>query len=66
MSARSHATEFARRRNLPGVTVRIMPAGRTFTVELSQCGRHIGTRVDVTTRGKVTSSTYHLPPLEVS
>jgi len=56
-------TEFYRRRSLPGVTVRYMTAGRTFDVALSHTGRELGTKTEVSTRGKVTSVLYVLPAL---
>lgn len=57
------AREFSRRRNMVGTTVRHMPAGRTFSVVLSNRGSEIGERTDILKRGKVVSSTYYLPPL---
>ena len=61
---RDAAREFARRRQLPGVEVRYYPAGRTFTVALRLRGRDIGQKCDVTTRGRVTTTAYVLPPFE--
>lgn len=60
----SDETEFQRRRNMPGVEVRYMSAGRTFDVVLSLCGREIGWRTDILKRGKVVSSTFILPKME--
>jgi len=56
-------TEYYRRRNLPGVTVRRMYAGRTADQFLSHTGRELGSKHEVTTRGKVTSVHYVLPQL---
>jgi hypothetical protein len=60
---RAQETEFYRRRSLPGVEVRRMYAGRTSGQVLSHTGRELGTRTEVTTRGKVTSVLYVLPAL---
>ena len=40
------------------------PAGRVFTVELTMMGREIGTKTEITTRGKVAQVHYFLPPME--
>lgn len=60
---RAQETEYQRRRNLPGVEVRRMYTKRTADQVLSHTGRELGTRTEVTTRGKVTSVLYVLPAL---
>jgi hypothetical protein len=56
-------TEYARRRSIPYVEVRRMYAGRTSDQVLSHMGREIGSRTEITTRGKVSSVLYVLPEL---
>ena len=60
----NEAREFQRRRNLPGVEVRYMSGKRYSTVVLERMGRTIGEKHDTITRGKVTSTSYHLPQME--
>ena len=57
------ATEYWRRRSLPGVEVRRMMAGRSYDEFLSLLGRDIGSRHQTLTRGKVSSEYYLLPPM---
>lgn len=57
------ATEFSRRRNLKGVTVRHMATKRTLDVCLSLCGKDLGSMTHVYTRGKVTQTLIVLPTL---
>jgi hypothetical protein len=57
------AREFSRRRNLVGTTIRYLPAGRTMTVVLSRGGTELGSKTDLTKRGKVVSTLYVLPRL---
>lgn len=63
MTLQEQAAEFQRRRNMVGTEIRYMKAGRTFEVVLSNRGSDLGSRTDTTTRGKVTSQLYVLPPL---
>ena len=63
MTDQEKAREFQRRRNLPGVEVRYMFAGRTSDTVLTLCGRELGTKTTVTTRGKPDQVLYVLPEL---
>jgi hypothetical protein len=63
MSVEEQAAEFSRRRQLAGVEVRYLTAGRTHEVSLSICGRDIGSRLEVTKRTKVVATTYFLPEM---
>ena len=54
------AREFARRRNLPGVEVRYMQAGRTQDVVLSHMGRELATKTQISRRGKPDMVFYNL------
>lgn len=59
------ATEFQRRRNLPGVVVRHLDGGkRSMTVELKRNGQEIGSMTHSYKRGKVVSTLYILPTME--
>jgi hypothetical protein len=60
---RAHEAEFWRRRSLPGVQVRRMFAGRVSDQVLSHTGRELGSRTEITKRGKVESVLYVLPAL---
>ena len=62
--AKTEATEWNRRRNLPGVEVRHMSAGRCFDVQLSLCGKDLGTKSTVSTRGKPGEPYYYLPEID--
>jgi hypothetical protein len=55
--------EFNRRRNIPDVEVRKMFTKRTNTYQLSRFGVDFGSKTEVLTRGKVTSTLYVLPEL---
>ena len=57
-------TEFYRRRNIPHVEVRYISGNRTFDMFLKLCGRELGSKHEVLKRGKVVSTTYHLPPID--
>lgn len=57
-------TEFYRRRNFPACTVRYMKGNRDFTAVLSALGHELGTKTEITTRGKVTQVLYSLPALD--
>lgn len=59
----SDEKEFERRRGLPGVDVQRMKAGRTFDVVLKLNGKEIGTKSEISKRGKVAQTVYHLPPM---
>lgn len=63
MEPEDQATEFARRREMPGVEVRRMHSKRVLDVVLSLRGRNIGSKTEVTKRGKVVSTLYVLPTL---
>ena len=63
MNEKEQATEFQRRRNLPGVEVRYMNAGRTSDTVLSLCGKELGSKTTIYKRNKVESVHYYLPPL---
>jgi hypothetical protein len=60
---RAHEAEFFRRRSLPGVQVRRMFTARVSDLVLSHTGRDLGSRTEVTKRGKVVSVLYVLPAL---
>ncbi len=60
---RAHEAEFFRRRSLPGVQVRRMFTTRTTDLVLSHTGRELGSRTEVTKRGKAVSVLYVLPAL---
>jgi hypothetical protein len=60
---RAHEVEFFRRRSLPGVQVRRMFTDRVSDLVLSHTGRDLGSRTEVTKRGKVVSVLYVLPAL---
>lgn len=55
--------EFYRRRNLHDVEVRYLNAGRTQDVQLTHCGRDLGSKTTTIRRGKVVSTHYYLPTL---
>lgn len=59
----AEATEFQRRRNLPGVEVRRMFGTRYAEIHLSRGGVDLGSRTDMLKRGKVVSTMYVLPPV---
>lgn len=58
------ATEYQRRRNIPGVSVRYMHTGRCSDTVLSLMGREIGTKTEISTRGKVSSVLFYLPTFD--
>lgn len=64
MTEQQQATEFSRRRNLPGVQVRYMNGKRYSDTQLSLCGRELGSKSSMLSRGKVVSTSYYLPELE--
>ena len=64
MTEKEQAKEFQRRRNLPYVEVKYMFTKRTSDTQLKLCGRDLGSKTEVTTRGKVTNTLYILPEME--
>jgi len=63
MTEQEQATEFQRRRDIPGVVVRHMNAGRTSDVVISLCGKELGQKTTIYTRNKVSQVSYYLPKL---
>jgi hypothetical protein len=63
LTEKEKETEFYRRRNLPHVEVRYMGNGRTFDMFLYLCGKDLGSKTEITKRGKVVSVLYVLPKL---
>lgn len=63
MTEQEQATEYQRRRDLPGVEVKYMNAGRTSDTVISLCGKEMGSKTTIYTRGKVSQVSYFLPEL---
>jgi len=57
------ATEFSRRRSLPHVEVRYMSTKNTLDVVLTLGSREIGSKTEISKRGKVVSTLYVLPKI---
>lgn len=57
------ATEFSRRHSLPHVEVRHMSTKNTMDVVLTLGGREIGSKTEITKRGKVVQTLFVLPAL---
>lgn len=57
------ATEFQRRRNLPGVEVRYMNGQRFSEVILTLMGKEIGSKTDILKRNVIVSTMFNLPVL---
>lgn len=64
MNEKQKATEWQRRRNLPGVQVRYMNTKRVSDTVLTLMGRELGTKTTVYKRGKVSQVSYYLPPID--
>ena len=62
MTELEKATEFTRRRALAS-DVRHMSTKREHTVLLSRNGTDLGSKTEITKRGKVVSTLYVLPPI---
>ena len=60
----TQATEFSRRRSLPHVTVEHLSTKRTQDTYLRRGGQFLGSQHKLFTRGKVTSTSFVLPPIE--
>jgi len=65
MTEKEQATEWQRRRNLNGVEVRYMNAGRCSDTQISLCGHDLGTKTTIYSRGKVQSVHYYLPEVSI-
>jgi hypothetical protein len=61
VTEKEQASEFERRRNLPGVRVERLCAARMFDVIVTLNGRTIAHRTESLKRGKIVSTTYFLP-----
>lgn len=61
---RSPVDEWQRRRNLPGVEVKHMTAGRASDVVLTLKGKVIGQKTTISTRGKDGEPSFLLPDME--
>lgn len=61
---KAQATEFSRRRSIPGCEARIMSTARSQDVVLTCLGVEIGSMTKLFKRGKVVSVLYVLPPLD--
>ena len=64
MTELEQATEWQRRRNLPGVDVRRMFTKRTTDIVLSICGREIASRIEITKRDKIVQTLYIFSNME--
>jgi hypothetical protein len=65
MDEKAKATEWQRRRNLPGVQVRYMNTKRASDTVLSLLGRELGTKTTIYKRGKVSQVSFHLPEIDM-
>jgi len=63
MTEQEQATEYQRRRDIPGVAVRYMNAGRTSDTVISLCGKELGSKTTIYKRNKVSQVLYFLPAL---
>jgi hypothetical protein len=61
VTEKEQASEFERRRNLPGVRVERLCAARMFDVIVTLNGRTIAHKTESLKRGKVVSTAYFLP-----
>jgi len=66
MTPKEQASEFQRRRNMPGVEVKYMTAGRASDVVLTLKGKTIAQKTTISTRGKEGEPSFLLPDLEKS
>ena len=62
-TTQAQATEFSRRRNIPGVEVRYMHGKRYNDVILTLMGKEIGTKTELMRRNVVAATTYFLPQI---
>lgn len=65
MTPKEEETEFQRRRNLVGTTVRYIKEARSFIVYLSNRGTDLGSRTDILKRGKVIQTLFVLPKVSL-